>query len=349
MRILIDLVHPAHVHLFKSMILELRNSGEEVTVIARNRDIVTELLKLLGIKFIVLGGKNKNFLGKIIEQITVFFQMLKIINSRNIEVLLGTSAVIPFAGFISRRKSFFFDDDDNEVQPLVVLFCYPFLYRIVSPSCIHRNKYQYKTIHYNGTKELAYLGEPFKPDPDIYEYLEIQESDPYFIIRLNDFTAHHDVGHHGISDNQLEILVNILDKFGKVFISTDRNIPTKFKKYSIKPNPLSMHSILYFAKVYVGDSQTMLQEAAILGTPAFKCNTFAGKLSVPTFLEKKYGLCHSYLPSQFENLINNLESVLNNDYKREWAQKRKSLISDSDNVPLFFKELIFKRPKKIYV
>ena len=56
--------------------------------------------------------------------------------------------------------------------------------------------------------------------------------------------------------------------------------------------PESIHSLLYYAKMFIGDSQTMTTEAAILGTPALKCNTFAGKLSVPNELEEKYNLCY---------------------------------------------------------
>jgi len=38
----------------------------------------------------------------------------------------------------------------------------------------------------------------------------------------------------------------------------------------------------------------MTSEAAMLGTPSLKLNSFAGKLSVPNELEQKYQLCYSF-------------------------------------------------------
>jgi len=55
-----------------------------------------------------------------------------------------------------------------------------------------------------------------------------------------------------------------------------------------------MHSLLYYATMFIGDSQTMTSEAAMLGTPSLKLNSFAGKLSVPNELEQKYQLCYSF-------------------------------------------------------
>ena len=51
----------------------------------------------------------------------------------------------------------------------------------------------------------------------------------------------------------------------------------------------------------------MTSEAAILGVPALKCNTFAGRLSVPNELEQKYGLCYAYQPCEFDRLYAHVE------------------------------------------
>jgi hypothetical protein len=66
----------------------------------------------------------------------------------------------------------------------------------------------------------------------------------------------------------------------------------------------------------------MTSEAAILGTPSFKCNTFAGKLSVPNEIEHKFELCFSFQPRQFDGLINELEKVLEDEFSKvKWKEK----------------------------
>ena len=85
-----------------------------------------------------------------------------------------------------------------------------------------------------------------------------------------------------------------------------------------------------FATMFVGDSQTMTSEAAILGTPALKCNSFAHKLSVPDMLEKKYGLCYAYQPEEFEAMYEKAEELVKaSGVKQIWHGRRERFLADS--------------------
>ena len=42
--------------------------------------------------------------------------------------------------------------------------------------------------------------------------------------------------------------------------------------------------------MFIGDSQTMTSEAAVLGVPSLRCNSFAGRISYINEQEFKYGL-----------------------------------------------------------
>ena len=53
-----------------------------------------------------------------------------------------------------------------------------------------------------------------------------------------------------------------------------------------------MHHALYFAEMFIGDSQTMTAEAAVLGTPALRLNNFVGKLGYLNELERKFNLTY---------------------------------------------------------
>ena len=57
MRILFDLGHPAHVHYFKNLIKLLKKNGNQVLIVAREKDVTHSLLKYYGIFLIYLEEK----------------------------------------------------------------------------------------------------------------------------------------------------------------------------------------------------------------------------------------------------------------------------------------------------
>ena len=148
-------------------------------------------------------------------------------------------------------------------------------------------------------------------------------------MRFNAFKAHHDIGAEGLSIENKRRLVERLQTCGKVFITTERNMDDEFKPYQLTVSPDKAHSLMYYATMFVGDSQTMTSEAAVLGTPAVKCNSFAGRLSVPNELERKYGLCYSFLPEQQEAFFAKIEELLAMpDLKGEWQLRRQRMLAD---------------------
>ncbi len=73
----------------------------------------------------------------------------------------------------------------------------------------------------------------------------------------------------------------------------------------------------------------MTSEAAVLGTPAVKCNTFAGRLAVPNELEQKYGLCYSFLPTQQDVFFAKIDELLAmSNLKEEWQKRRQRLLTE---------------------
>ena len=87
----------------------------------------------------------------------------------------------------------------------------------------------------------------------------------------------------------------------------------------------------------------MISEAAILGVPALKCNTFAGLLSIPNELEQKYGLCYSYHPDQYEDFFKHIQSVVENENtKMEWKEKLTKFHKDKIDVTQFMIDFVTK-------
>ena len=125
---------------------------------------------------------------------------------------------------------------------------------------------------------------------------------------------------------------------------------TVVSNYQLKVSPEKLHSLLFYASMFVGDSQTMTSEAAILGTPAIKCNTFAGNLSVPNEIEDKYGLCFSFLPEQENEMVEKIKSILlKNDFKKEWQKRREIMFRERIDVTGFMIWLVDEYPESIHL
>ena len=155
--------------------------------------------------------------------------------------------------------------------------------------------------------------------------------------------GHHDVGQQGLTMEQKQSLVELLKPHGRVIITSERAIEPEFEQYRLPVPPEDIHSLMAYSSMFLGDSQTMTSEAAILGVPALKCNTFAGRLSVPNMLEQKYGLCYAYQPAQFGEMYQHIEQLLTRnpkELKNEWQAKRQRLLDEMIDPTEFFVKYI---------
>lgn len=336
MRVLIDIGHPAHVHYFRNLASELSQKGHTVFWTVKDMQTAKDLLHHYGFHFRVLPKKTDSLIGKILNQFRYNFLLYKICRREKINFAIGSSAGIVHVSRLLNVKSILFDDDDDKVQPLVARFVNPFAHMILSPDAI-RSKPK-RSILYPGYQELAYLHpNRFSPDPEVLREAGLAPGEKFFILRFNAFKAHHDVGVRGLDLSQKLKLIEVLSPHGKIFITAERTIEPELEQFRLKVRPEKIHSLMAYATLFLGDSQTMTSEAAVLGVPALKCNTFAGKLSVPNELENKYGLCFSYLPEQFEEMLNKLNELLAmQNLKEEWQKRRESMLKEKMDVTGFY-------------
>jgi predicted glycosyltransferase len=337
MNILIDIGHPAHVHLYRNFVKEMENRGHQFRVTAKNVPAQKKLLELYKIPFTEIGEKSDSLFGKAVNQLKYNWILQKLVRKNEIAVGMGTSITVAHVSKMTRMKSVVFDDDDDAVQPLFVCFGHPFSDYLLTPDAIKGQRRKKNTIFYPGYHELAYLHpKRFSPDPTVLAELGLKQGDPYFVLRFNAFKAHHDVGAQGLSRESKRQLIELLAQKGKVFITSEKDIDPEFNEYQLRISPEKVHSLLFYAALLVGDSQTMTSEAAVLGTPALKCNTFAGRLSVPNELEKKYQLCFSFQPSEFDKLLRKMAELLSwPDLKQMWQQRRLTMLQDKIDVTAF--------------
>ena len=347
MNILIDIGHPAHVHLLRNTYRQLQLHHHNVWVTVRDIPAAISLLTLYQIPFTIIGAKKDSLMYKALSQPLLDAEMLRFVKKHHIQIGIGSSMTLAHVGKLSSMKTIILDDDDDEVEPLFVRFAHPFADVILSPDCIHREAQ--RTVYYAGYHDLAYLHpNVFSPDPTILHEAGIAEGEPFFVLRFNAFKAHHDVGEHGLSLEDKRRLIKLLESHGRVFITSERSLEAEFGKYQLTVSPEKIHSLMYYATMFIGDSQSMTSEAAVLGTPALKCNTFAGRLAVPNELEQKYGLCYSFQPTDFEALLNKITELLSQqDLKQLWRAKVQQMLQDKIDVTSYFVDFIEDFPRRM--
>ncbi len=74
--ILVDIGHPAHVHLFKFFIREMKTRGHNVFVLTKNVDSITRLLKIYEIPYTTVGVKPNSIFLKYLFQISIILKTI---------------------------------------------------------------------------------------------------------------------------------------------------------------------------------------------------------------------------------------------------------------------------------
>lgn len=335
MKILFVIGHPAHVHLFKNMAKVLEQKGHKVYYAVCDIPIAKRIMEIYGMPYIDIGRKRDSIIGKAWTIISRDLKLFWFVLTHNINMGLSSGIELGHVSKFTKMKAMCFDDDDDWAEKLVVKYGHPFCNTTFTPNCIKRKTKS--AIYYAGTHELAYLHpKTFSPDYTVLKRAGINKGECFFIMRFVAFKAHHDIGHRGLSVKQKEQLVNLLSKYGRVIITSERKLEDEFEQYRLPVPPEDIHSLMYYASLYVGDSQTMTSEAGLLGVPALKCNTFAGRASVPNMYED-YGLTYAYQPEDFDKMYHHIENILANpNAKEEWIKKRDKFLEDMIDPTKFF-------------
>ena len=327
MKILFDITHPAHVHLFKHVIWDLKSKENDVLIVARDKDITLELLKEYGFYFQCLSKAKKGLcmLAELLQHEWKLYHITKRFKPDIMINVVGT--FIAPVGRILRIPTVAFTDTEHARLTNSVTF--PFIGTICTPSC-YKDNIGDKQIKYEGYHELAYLHpNRFKPNPEVLREVGLSENERFFIIRFSSWQAIHDIGKKGFTNEGKRKLVKELEKYGKVIITSESHLPEKFKKYRMSISPTKIHDLLYYATIYIGEGATMASEATVLGTPAiFVSSITAGTLEEQ---EKRYGSLYSFR-NEDKAIKKILELLKTEDLKQQWQKKRQIMLRDKIDV-----------------
>jgi predicted glycosyltransferase len=346
MNILIDIGHPAHVHLFRNAATKWIRKGHKVVFTIRDRKMVAELVKAYGFNFFIASKARTNTMGLFFELVEHDWNVLKVAIKMKVDLLIGTSVSITHVSKLLGKRSIIFNEDDADYLKSFSLLAYPFADTIVIPDCL-RDKRSNKYITYPGYHELAYLHpNNFTPDPAILDDLGVKPHERFFIIRLVAWKAHHDKGHIGINELTQAKIIRLLSQYGKVFITAEGELSDELCQYQLPIPPDRIHHALSYASMLVCDSQTMTIEAAVLGTPAIRYNTFVGLCSVIEELENKYGLTYGFLPKDEDKMLEKINLLINDpDLRKSWDEKRQRMLHDKIDLAQWMYEFVENYPQ----
>ena len=345
MKILFEVGHPAHVHLFKNAARYFIDKGYTVKIFAREREaLVGGLLKAYGIDYDELYPTATGIIDKAITLLKNNFRLLKVAKQLKPDIFISPSS--PYSAqvsYLAKKPHLAFED--TECSCLVHLLSVPFTDVILTPDAFRKKLPSKKHVKYLGYKELAYLHPNwFKPNPDIFDMLDVSKNENYIILRFSAFDASHDIGINGFSLADKRELVKELEKDARIFISSEIELPQDLKKYVIKIPPHKMHDALYYASLLVGDTGTMVTEAGILGTPAIISHPQSLKMSNFIELEQKYGLIFNIHEPRMV-IEKAVELLQRSDLNQEWRKRRENLLRDKIDVTAFMTWFIEQYPE----
>ena len=329
MKYIFELNHPKHYYQFKYVMQSLRKQGHEIKVLARDKDVLLDVLKEEGVDYTIFGKHNKSMSAKIFGTFALVRNYIAIVRQDQPDIIVSKGSLYgTLTAKLMGKKSVIFPD--SEVVKVTNNFVVPLCTKVVTPQSFQLD-FGEKHCRINGLFEDCYLSpQAFQPNPDIIEKYELKR--PYAIIRFVGWFANHDVGNNGFTLEEKIKLVETIAKNMTVYISSEKPLPEPLSQYKLNTPASLIHDVLSYADLYVGDSQTMAAESALLGTPSIRSNSFVGPNDMSNFkiLESKYGLLRNIAKPQ--DAIDLAAEWSAHSQKNEWKNKQKDYYSQVGDI-----------------
>ena len=327
MRILIEILHPAHVHFFRNAIAEWKTRGDEVLVLSRDKECANDLLDAYEIPYTSISRIGKSKAALFLEMAVRDWRMWRAAQRFKPDVLAGIMGVtIAQVGKVIRKPAVVFYDTENAgITNRVV---YPLAHSVCTPAC-YQGEVNGEHITYSGYHELAYLHpKRFTPNPSVLTKAGLDAKETFYIVRFVSWGASHDIGETGLSLDFKTTLVNTLSQHGRILITSEGELPIELEQYRFSLPPEDMHHFIAFASMLIGESATMASEAAVLGVPAFFISETGRGYTDEE--EEKYGLVYNFKATESANAMEKINKLLDQpDLKDEFQKKRHAMLADT--------------------
>lgn len=333
MNILIDIGHPAHVHLFKNFAWRMQEKGHTLLFTCREKEFEIDLLNSYNLLYKSFGIKKSSRAGKIFGLFE--FDIKEVMTGLGFkpDVFVSHGSIYAaHAAFLLRKPHISLEDTFNFEQIRLYL---PFTAAVLTGDYAHPSLGK-KEIKYAGYHELAYLHPNyFFSDESVLDLLGVNKNQKYIIIRFVAWKATHDYGHQGITYLNKLKAIEQFEKYAKVFVSSEAELSPELQPFQLHIPPDKLHDALAFASVIWAESFTIPAECSVLGVPSVvNHNTKSYYLSEQ---EERYKLCFIYSESE-NNQIGAIErciQLLQEDTKTEWQKRRDRMLAYKIDVTAF--------------
>lgn len=329
MRVLIDVLHPAHVHFFRNFHQEMEARGHELHITARAKDRSLELLDQYHLPYDHISDQQSGGVGLVVEMTQRTGKLMKVMKEFRPDVMTGIMGPsIAVAGKLKRVPAVVFYDTEFAKQ--TNWFVYPLAYSVCTPDC-YQGKVRGTHVTYAGYHELAYLHpNRFQPDPGRLAAFGLAPDEPYSFVRFVSWQAVHDKRETGFTGAQKRELVGTLREHGRVLISSEAPLPADLAEFEVTGPVEDIHHLLAFAQLIVGESATMSSEAAVLGVPAVMIATSGRGYTDDE--ERRYGLVRHFTEDQYDSAVETIEKLFAGS-PREFGQRaREQLLAEKIDV-----------------
>ncbi len=344
LRVLFDVSHPSHVHLFKHAITALDREGHEVVVTSREKEITTDLLDAYGIEHRPISKQRTSKLFLVPEWVIREYKLVQIARTFEPDVVVSHfNPCAAHAAHLSGARSLVFNDDEIATDVAGRITC-PFTTYVYTPRAFSEDLGP-KHRRYDGYHELAYLHpNRFDPSAEILGSNGVDPESRFFVMRFDSWEGHYDVGGSGFSAPAKRELISYLSDHGDVYLSTDCPLPDDVDAQELPVPPEHAHHLLAFADLYVGDSQKMAVEAGLLGTPSVRSKLFGSTNTLGHLaeLESEYSLVLSF-GTEDEAVVNAKNLAVDPMASERWAERREQMLADTIDVTAFMIETIYQQ------
>ena len=295
MNILIDIGHPAHVHMFRCFAHEMIERGHNVLFTIRDKEFEKKLLEVEGLQYVNLGRKKTGKISRFLYNFQCEYKVLRIARRFKADFFLSHGSIAAaHVAWLLGKPSVSFEDTFNMEQIRLYMPFTP----VVLTSDYEHPIHDAKVLKYPGYNELLYL-HPHRFTPikreEICRLLGIAAQERYVLMRFVSWHATHDKGHKGVSFENKLAAVQQMSRYARVFISSESPLPEELAGYKLPTAPELIGHVLAHATLVFGESATMVSEAAMLGVPGIYLDD-TGRYYTRD-LQERYGSCWCYTES----------------------------------------------------
>ena len=215
MKYIFELNHPKHYYQFKYVMLELEERGHTIVVLARDKDVLLNVLEEEHVPYRIFGAHKKTLRDKILGTPRLILNYLRIARREKADVIVSKASF--YGCFVAKMigaKSVIFPD--SEVVKVTNKYVVPLATKVVTPGSFGLD-YGKKHMRIRGLFEDCYLAPSvFTPDETVVSEYGLKSL--YAVLRFVGWYANHDVNNNGFTLEQKKALIDAIAPHMRVYI-----------------------------------------------------------------------------------------------------------------------------------